>query len=93
MNTITEILKKPGTVVIDVRTPLEFLGGHITGSINIPLHEVPHRLAEFKQMQNVVVCCASGMRSQKATEVLKQNGIACFDAGSWVNVKACLNNF
>jgi len=34
----------------------------------------------------LVLCCASGGRSSMATRLLKQQGIACHDAGSWVNV-------
>lgn len=78
--------------VVDVRTPGEFMGGHVAGSINIPLQEVPQRIDEFKSMQNIVLCCASGMRSMQATGYLRSVGIACENGGSWLDVNRIQNN-
>lgn len=86
MNTISEKLKTGKAVIVDVRTPEEFMGGHVAGSINIPLDEVPMRLEDFKKMNNIVLCCASGGRSGQATMFLQQNGIECSNGGSWLNV-------
>lgn len=73
--------------IIDVRTPAEFGGGHVAGSINIPLREIPQKAAEIKEMQQpLIICCASGGRSQQATAFLKSKGVACEDGGSWVSV-------
>ncbi|HNM27966.1 MAG TPA: rhodanese-like domain-containing protein, partial [Saprospiraceae bacterium] len=53
--------------VVDVRTPGEFAGGHVPGSVNIPLNLVPERLEDFRKMkQPIVLCCASGGRSGQA---------------------------
>ena len=55
---------KNANTIIDVRTPGEFRGGNVKGSINIPLNEIHLRLDEIKQMpQPVILCCASGNRS------------------------------
>lgn len=79
--------------IIDVRTPGEFMGGHVAGSINIPLGEVVARLDEIKAMkQPIVLCCASGNRSGQATMFLKQNGIDCSNGGSWLDVNFELSN-
>lgn len=76
-----------GTIA-DVRTPAEFALGHVPGSINIPLNELPERITEFKQMQQpLLICCASGIRSAQATLILNQNGIPCNNAGSWMNIQ------
>ncbi len=73
--------------ILDVRTVEEFAGGHVAGSINIPLHEIPHRLAEIKKMsQPLILCCASGNRSGQATTYLKSLGIDCKNGGSWLDV-------
>ncbi len=80
------------TIVVDVRTPGEFAVGHVAGSVNIPLDEVPRRLNEFGAMRNIVLCCASGGRSHNAWAYLKQNGIASLDGGAWTNVNYHLNN-
>ena len=92
MNTIPALLKSEQTVIVDVRTPQEFMGGHVAGSINIPLNEVGQRLEEFKKMAQIVLCCASGGRSGQATSFLKQNGIECSNGGSWLDVNYYKNN-
>ena len=38
------------TIVVDVRTPGEFMGGNVAGSINIPLQEIEQRLEEIKSL-------------------------------------------
>ena len=86
MENLAELLKTGEAVVVDVRTPGEFMGGNVAGSINIPLNEVPYRLEEFKEMKKVVLCCASGGRSMQATQFLQQNGIDCMNGGSWMEV-------
>ncbi len=91
MNT-SELLKSAQAVVVDVRTPGEYMGGHVAGSINIPLNEVPARVAEFKDMGKVVLCCASGGRSGQATMFLQQYGIECVNGGSWLDVNYLKNN-
>lgn len=73
--------------IIDVRTPGEFMGGHVAGSINIPLQEIQNRAIEIKALsQPIVLCCASGMRSGQATVYLKSLGIDCENGGSWLDV-------
>ncbi|MDX2174587.1 MAG: rhodanese-like domain-containing protein [Bacteroidota bacterium] len=86
MKNIEELIKNGKATIVDVRTPAEFMGGHVVGSINIPLQEIPKRLTEFKSMRYIILCCASGGRSGQATLFLKQNGIECENAGSWLNV-------
>jgi len=73
--------------VVDVRTPGEYMGGHVAGSINIPLNEIPDRIEDFKKLpQPIVLCCASGNRSGQATSFLKNHGIDCSNGGSWLDV-------
>jgi phage shock protein E len=73
--------------IIDVRTPAEFMGGHIPESINIPLHEIQQHIHEIKNMQRpIILCCASGGRSGQATVSLQSNGIECENGGSWLDV-------
>jgi rhodanese-related sulfurtransferase len=73
--------------IIDVRTPGEFMGGHVAGSINIPLSEVGLRLEEIKAMDGqLIFCCASGNRSGQAVNFLQQHGVNCVNGGSWMDV-------
>jgi len=86
MKNIEELIKSGKATIVDVRTPAEFMGGHVKDSINIPLQELATKLEEFRKMENIVLCCASGNRSGQATAYLKQNGIKCENAGSWMDV-------
>ncbi|MES2587903.1 MAG: rhodanese-like domain-containing protein [Bacteroidota bacterium] len=84
---VENIIKEQKGTIIDVRTKEEFMGGHVVGSINIPLQEIQQRLSEIKNLnQPLVLCCASGARSGQATQFLSQQGIECYNAGSWLDV-------
>ena len=86
MNVEKIIIEKQGTIV-DVRTPEEFMGGNVAGSINIPLQEIGQRMLEVKNLKSpLVLCCASGNRSGMATQILSQEGIECCNGGSWMDV-------
>jgi phage shock protein E len=77
--------------IIDVRTPMEFMGGHVVGSINIPLDEIETRFEEIQALPApVILCCASGNRSGMATNYLQSRGIECSNGGSWFDVQALL---
>jgi len=80
-------MKKEKKIIIDVRTPQEFFGGHVEGSVNIPLNEIPERLEEFKSMnEDIILCCASGNRSGQAAQYLKNHGVKCENGGSWLSL-------
>lgn len=79
--------KQNNMSIIDVRTPQEFMGGHVVDSINIPLQEIDHRLEEIRFLpQPIILCCASGNRSAQATYYLQQQKIDCKNGGSWLEV-------
>ena len=82
-----QIIKEKQCTIVDVRTPSEFMGGNVAGSINIPLQEIQQRMDELKSLkQPLVLCCASGNRSGQATQFLTQQGIECCNGGSWLDV-------
>jgi len=84
---IEKIIKEKQGTIVDVRSPGEFMGGNVAGSINIPLQEIPQRLEELKKMKApLVLCCASGGRSGQAHGYLEQFGIECYNGGSWLDV-------
>ncbi|MFT5953160.1 MAG: phage shock protein E [Bacteroidia bacterium] len=84
--TIQELIQQ-GAKIIDVRTPEEFMGGNVPSSINIPLNEVPERLADFEEMDGpLILCCLSGGRSGQATGFLQAQGIECYNGGGWMDV-------
>ncbi len=62
-------------LVIDVRTPQEFLGGAYPGAVNIPLDELPSRVNELGDFdREITLYCASGARSAYALRVLQHLG-------------------
>ena len=80
------IAENLGTIV-DVRSYGEFQGGHVVGSINIPLNEIPKRMEELRNLKApLVLCCASGNRSGQAQLFLTEHGIECYNGGSWLDV-------
>lgn len=84
---IKEFIDK-GAVIIDVRTPGEFQGGHIKGSKNIPLNTLGNQIESIKKFNKpVIACCASGMRSAQATSILKNNGIEVINGGGWSSLQ------
>ena len=85
---IQEKINHSESTIVDVRTPEEFIGGHVEGSINIPLSEVTTRLEELKTMQPLVLCCASGGRSGQATTYLAEQGLEVINGGGWSVVAA-----
>ncbi len=76
---------KNGGIILDVRSPGEFKGGHIKGSRNIPLNSLPTSLKNLKNKeQPIITCCASGMRSASAKSILKSNGYTnVHNGGGW----------
>lgn len=81
-------LVKNGAQVIDVRTKQEFAGGHLQGSINIPLNELQANIKKIKTDKPVITCCASGMRSSSARGILKSNGYdEVHNGGGWMNLQ------
>ena len=67
-------LKNKDKQFIDVRTPGEYKGFHIHGFKNMPLHQLAQKSNELSKEKEIVVICQSGMRSQKASKLLKKKG-------------------
>jgi rhodanese-related sulfurtransferase len=69
-----------GALVLDVRTPDEYREGHVPTSTNIPVTEVPDRLADIEKLvagdksKPIVVYCAAGGRAAKAKRALEEAG-------------------
>lgn len=75
---------RDGAIIVDVRSPGEFAGGHVKGSKNIPLDKISGKITTIKKWDKpVITCCASGMRSGRAASMLKQNGVEAYNGGSW----------
>lgn len=84
---IEEIIREKKGTIVDVRTMDEFRGGHVAGSVNIPLNTLMDKLDTINNLEKpIVLVCASGNRSGQAWRYLSQTGIDCLNGGSWMDV-------
>lgn len=73
-----------GAMILDVRTPEEFSGGHISGAVNIPVDQLQSHVARLKNMNKpVITCCRSGARSGMARTTLASAGLEVYNGGPW----------
>ena len=61
-------------IVIDVREPDEYQAGHIAGAKLIPLGQLARKMFELPKDRDIVCVCASGSRSNVATQQLLRAG-------------------
>ena len=69
-----------GALLLDVRTPKEFGEKHLDGALNVPVDDLPGRLAEIEKLsagdkqKPIVVYCKSGGRAGRAKAALLEAG-------------------
>jgi phage shock protein E len=82
-------LVKDGAIILDVRSKGEYAGGHIRGSINISVDTLANNLDKLKDKNKpVITCCASGMRSASAKNILKSKGYTqVYNGGGWYGLQ------
>lgn len=62
-------------LIVDIRTPMEFMGGHHPDAINICLDDIEDKIEEFGDKdRDITLYCASGARSAYAQAILRQLG-------------------
>lgn len=66
----------PDVTLIDVREPWEAEIAAITGSVLLPLGELPERIGEIDDSRPVVLYCHHGIRSATALRILRDAGVA-----------------
>lgn len=85
-------LMAEGAVIVDVRTKGEYQGGHIKGSVNIPLDTLGGQLKKIDKNKPVITCCASGMRSASAKGLLQSKGYSrVYNGGGWAGLQSKLH--
>ena len=67
-------LKEAGAFFLDVREDFELATGLIEGSLQIPLNQLRHRLAELPKDQMIYVYCQVGQRGYNAVRILAAAG-------------------
>lgn len=77
---------RAGALLVDVRTPEEFSGGHVEDALNVPHDQIEERIAEFgpDRSRSIVLYCRSGRRSAAAAQDLRRHGFTnVFNAGGY----------
>ena len=72
---VREFQSTPGAVLLDVRTPEEYRGGHVPGSKNVPLTAIGDIASVIGGKDTpLFVYCYSGARSRQAAGALRRMG-------------------
>lgn len=71
-----QLLAKPTTEVLDVRTPVEFMTGHLAQArnLNVSNDDFAQQVIQLDTSKTYVVYCRSGKRSSKAADIMYQKG-------------------
>lgn len=75
--TIAELAaaRADGAAVIDVREPVEYIGGHVPGAVLVPMAQLPSHASRLDRTRPVYVICASGNRSRAMADLLIRAGL------------------
>ncbi|OPH60877.1 sulfurtransferase [Paenibacillus ferrarius] len=63
------------SVIIDVRELHEWEYYHLDEAKLIPMQQIPPRIGELPEDQDIYLVCAHGVRSYRVAEYLQENGI------------------
>jgi rhodanese-related sulfurtransferase len=84
-------LVENGAMIVDVRTPDEFKGGHIKGAVNMPIGTIANNLNKLQKHQGpILVYCRSGNRSSMAVREMKSYGLDAHNGGGLGEMQAAL---
>lgn len=67
-------MQRAGDLIIDVRTPDEYAGGHIAGALNVPIGMLPRGLPDGP----IIATCSMGGRGGRAADLLDATGRTAF---------------
>lgn len=85
-----KLVNENNAQLVDVRTADEFAGSPISGSVNIPLHDIQVSGAGLDKNRPVIVYCVSGQRSHMAQQILMGMGFSqVHNLGSFLAWSQC----
>lgn len=72
----TQLINREDAHIVDVREADEYVAGHLPDAKNIPVAKLADRVSELEKFKDkpIIICCATGMRSNKACSELKKHG-------------------
>ncbi len=89
---IPSLRERDDVILLDTRTPFEYMRGHADGFINIPLDDLRERLGELDKSKKIYVMCQSGLRSYLATRILMQNGFDAYNFAGGFRLYSSIKN-
>ena len=89
---IPSLIERKDVILLDTRTPFEYMRGHADGFINIPLDDLRERLDELDKTKKIYVMCQSGLRSYLATRILTQNGFDAYNFAGGFRLYSSIKN-
>ena len=89
---IPALRERMDVILLDTRTPFEYMRGRADGFINIPLDDLRERLGELDKTKKIYVMCQSGLRSYLATRILTQNGFDAYNFAGGFRLYSSIKN-
>ncbi len=89
---IPSLRERKDVILLDTRTPFEYMRGHAEDFINIPLDDLRERLGELDKSKKIYVMCQSGLRSYLATRILMQNGFDAYNFAGGFRLYSSIKN-
>ena len=89
---IPSLRERDDVILLDTRTPFEYMRGHAEDFINIPLDDLRERLGELDKTKKIYVMCQSGLRSYLATRILMQNGFDAYNFAGGFRLYSSIKN-
>jgi len=66
--------ENPALAVLDCREPSECTLSSLPGTLDIPMGQIPDRIAELNPGEDLVVMCHHGVRSLRVVQWLRRQG-------------------
>ena len=89
---IPSLREREDVILLDTRTPFEYMRGHADDFINIPLDDLRERLDQLEKDKKIYVMCQSGLRSYLATRILMQNGFDAYNFAGGFRLYSSIKN-
>ncbi len=89
---IPSLRERKDVILLDTRTPFEYMLRSAEDFINIPLDDLRERLGELDKSKKIYVMCQSGLRSYLATRILTQNGFDAYNFAGGFRLYSSIKN-
>ena len=89
---ISALRERGDVILLDTRTPFEYMRGRADSFINIPLDDLRERIGELDKTKKIYVMCQSGLRSYLATRILMQNGFDAYNFAGGFRLYSSIKN-